>query len=75
VAGIAAVAGVLGRRRWAWLAGAVWLLLTARFAIRRLAPGPRTASEVTDMVLTSAAIPPLACVHRLRGEVRARIAS
>jgi hypothetical protein len=35
-------------------------------------PGPRTRDEVLRMVVTSAAIPPAACAHRLRGELRFR---
>ncbi|MEX5720712.1 D-glycero-alpha-D-manno-heptose-1,7-bisphosphate 7-phosphatase, partial [Geodermatophilus maliterrae] len=38
----------------------------------RIAPGPRDRAEVTTMALTSAAIPPLATWHFLRGAVRHR---
>ena len=48
-------------------AGLVWLAGTAEFAWRRIAPGPRTPGEVAAMVVTSAAIPPLAVAHWLRG--------
>ncbi|WP_160051822.1 HAD-IIIA family hydrolase, partial [Nocardiopsis sp. FR26] len=48
----------------------LWAARTAAFARRRLRGGPGTAAEVTDMVVTSALIPPLACWHRLRGELR-----
>jgi hypothetical protein len=54
------------------VAAAVWGALTAEFAWRRVAPGPRTAREVWRMVVTSVVIPPVACVHRLRGEWRWR---
>jgi hypothetical protein len=47
-------------------------LLTADFARRRVLPGPRTPDEVLRMVVTSVAIPPAACAHRLRGELRFR---
>ncbi|MGI5289602.1 glycosyltransferase family 2 protein [Nonomuraea polychroma] len=57
--GLAVLAGV---------AGAVWAGLTAEFAWRRIAPGPRTPDEVWRMVVTSVVIPPVACAHRLRGE-------
>ncbi|MEV4109660.1 glycosyltransferase [Nonomuraea sp. NPDC049695] len=60
-------AGVL-----AALAGAAWAAMTAEFAWRRIAPGPRTPEEMWRMVVTSVVIPPVACVHRLRGEWRAR---
>jgi Glycosyl transferase family 2 len=61
-----------GRRRPAAVAAAGWALRTGRFAWRRTAPGPRTASEIAAMVATSAAIPPAACWHRLRGTLRWR---
>ena len=68
VAGTAAVAGLLGRRRPLALAGAVgWAIGTAEFAWARIAPGPRTRDEVLTMALTSAAIPPAATWHWLRG--------
>ncbi|MEW9533556.1 glycosyltransferase family 2 protein [Microbispora sp. NPDC049125] len=53
-------------------AGLAWLGLTAQFAWSRIAPGPRTPEEVMRMVVTSAVIPPVACAHRLRGELAAR---
>ncbi|GGL03773.1 hypothetical protein Sme01_64980 [Sphaerisporangium melleum] len=53
-------------------AGVAWLALTAEFAWARLAPGPRTPEEVLRMAVTSVIIPPAACLHRLRGELRAR---
>ena len=68
VAGTAAVAGLLGRRRPLALAGAVgWAIGTAELAWARIAPGPRTRDEVLTMALTSAAIPPAATWHWLRG--------
>ncbi|GAA3446226.1 glycosyltransferase family 2 protein [Planomonospora venezuelensis] len=72
-AGLLAVgAGLAGRRGAAAAAGAVWALLTAEFAWARIAPGPRTAEEIRRMAVTSVAIPPAACAHRLRGEIRVR---
>ena len=62
----------LGRRRTAVAAGAAWAGLTAEFAGRRIAPGPRDVAEVRRMVLTSVLIPPTALWHRLRGEVAVR---
>jgi HAD superfamily hydrolase (TIGR01662 family) len=61
----------------AWLAaaaGLVWAGLTADFAAARILPGPRTAREISTMVATSVLIPPLAVAHRLRGELRVRLA-
>jgi HAD superfamily hydrolase (TIGR01662 family) len=70
----AAGVGLLTRRRWTALAGtALWVALTAEFAVRRILPGPRTAREVAAMIFTSVLIPPLAIWHRLRGELRWRV--
>ncbi|MGH4025598.1 MAG: HAD-IIIA family hydrolase [Pseudonocardiaceae bacterium] len=57
------------------LAGAAalgWAGLTAQFALHRIRPGPRNADEITRMLVTSIAIPPVACWHRLVGELRWR---
>ncbi|WP_432925134.1 glycosyltransferase family 2 protein [Microbispora sp. CA-135349] len=56
----------------AGVAGLAWLGLTAEFAWARVAPGPRTPEEIARMAVTSVVIPPAACAHRLRGEVRVR---
>jgi histidinol-phosphate phosphatase family protein len=73
VAGLAAAAFfTAGRRGQALVAAGLWAGLTAGFAVRRIAPGPRTPGEVTRMLVTSALIPPAACFHRLRGEIVAR---
>ncbi|SES43972.1 glycosyltransferase family 2 protein [Lentzea albida] len=69
---LAVLCGVLGFRRAAGAFGAVWAGRTAWFAMARIAPGPRDADEVVRMLVTSALIPPVACWHRLRGEVRHR---
>ncbi|WP_308075343.1 glycosyltransferase [Actinokineospora sp. PR83] len=68
----AVAAGLLGARRTALALAGVWTGLTAAFATQRIAPGPRTPEEVLRMVATSVAIPPAACAHRLRGELRHR---
>lgn len=49
-----------------------WACLTAEFAWRRIAPGPKTPAEIAAMSATSAVIPFAAVYHRLRGELRAR---
>jgi HAD superfamily hydrolase (TIGR01662 family) len=64
--------GLTGRRRAAALGLLGWLAGTARFAWARIAPGPRTASEVWRMAATSVAIPPAATWHWLRGIGRHR---
>ena len=70
-AALAAVGLAAARRpRAALAAAALWAAGTTEFAWRRIASGPRTRDEVTTMVLTSAAIPPLATWHWLRGVVR-----
>ena len=54
------------------LAAAVWAAGTAEFAAARIKPGPRDRREVVTMLATSAAIPPVAVAHWLRGWVRWR---
>lgn len=72
-AALAAVAFSLVRRPAdAAVATAAWLGGTAEFAGARIASGPRTRDEVTTMVLTSVAIPPVATWHWLRGVVAHR---
>lgn len=61
-------ASLLGGRS-SRLAGAVWAARTAAFALRRIAPGPRTPAEVAAMAATSVAIPPVATFWRLAGLV------
>ncbi|MEJ5888263.1 HAD-IIIA family hydrolase [Pseudokineococcus marinus] len=61
-----------GRPRAAAVGTLAWTALTADFARRRIAPGPRTGAEVRAMLLTSAAIPPAAVRHRVVGERAAR---
>ncbi|BBH70853.1 transferase [Actinoplanes sp. OR16] len=59
-----------GRRSFttaAAVAGLAWAAGTAEFAWARIAPGPRDRREVTTMLLTSAAIPPVAMTHWVRG--------
>ncbi|WP_327047359.1 glycosyltransferase [Microbispora sp. NBC_01189] len=53
-------------------AGLAWLGLTAEFAWARIAPGPRTPGEIWRMAVTSVVIPPVACAHRLKGELAVR---
>lgn len=73
-AGTVAATGVV-RRRWrpmALVGAAVWLASTVEFAWRRVAPGPRTLPELSRMAVTSVLIPPVACAHRAKGELRSR---
>ncbi|MGY1802916.1 HAD-IIIA family hydrolase [Blastococcus sp. SYSU D00922] len=72
-AAVAALGFAAARRpRAAAVAAAAWLAGTAEFAWARIASGPRTRDEVATMTLTSAAIPPLATWHWLKGVVRHR---
>jgi histidinol-phosphate phosphatase family protein len=72
-AGAAAAVGLLARRpRLAALGAACWMVGTAEFAWRRIAPGPRDPAEVRRMLLTSAAIPVAATWHSARGALRHR---
>ncbi|MGN9760997.1 glycosyltransferase family 2 protein [Streptomyces sp. SD31] len=68
----ACVCAAAGRGRTAAVAGAVWALGTAEFALARIRPGPRTRDEIVTMAATSAVIPPLAVGHWLGGLIRHR---
>ncbi len=69
----AAVAAALGRRRVAALAAGFWAAGTAEFTARRIAAGPPAMDEMLTIIVTSAAIPPVATVHWLRGRVAAAL--
>jgi histidinol-phosphate phosphatase family protein len=72
VAGLAPGPGRAGRRAAAAAGATAWAALTADFAWRRIAPGPRTREEVLTMAATSVAIPPAALYWRARGAWRWR---
>jgi histidinol-phosphate phosphatase family protein len=76
VAAAALALGALaaGKRRTASVAACAWAFQAARFAWRRIAPGPRTRDEILPLVATSLAIPFAAAYHRARGYVRLRSA-
>ncbi|MEH1125864.1 glycosyltransferase family 2 protein [Micromonospora sp. CPCC 206061] len=64
----ALVAALIAPRTPVGMLGAAgWLAGTAEFALARVGPGPRTPREIVTMAVTSAAIPPLATMHWLRG--------
>lgn len=71
--GTTLVALLARRRRLTAFASLVWVAETAEFAGRRIAPGPRTLPEITAMIITSAAIPPVALFWRAVGELRCRM--
>lgn len=65
---ILAAAGAAGHRpMWAANGIAVWLMVTAWFAARRLAGTSKRPGHVVEMVATSAVIPVLSVYWRLRG--------
>ena len=71
----AAIALCAAPRHHPRIAGAAafgWAALTGEFAAHRILPGPRSAEEIGRMLVTSIAIPPVACWHRLAGELRWR---
>ena len=70
-AGVTALA--LGAATVAAAAGAVWLALTARFSAQRLAGTRREWRHIGEVLVTSAAIPPLAVFWRVVGAVRFRV--
>ncbi|HEX3463496.1 MAG TPA: HAD-IIIA family hydrolase [Candidatus Elarobacter sp.] len=49
-----------------------WAARTARFAWKRIAPGPRTPDEIGKLAATSLLIPFAAVYHRARGYARLR---
>lgn len=70
----AGMAGVVKRRpALAVLGLALWGALTARFAAQRLQGTIRSAKHMSEMLLTSAAIPPLSVYWRLYGAVKYRV--
>ncbi|MFF5701461.1 glycosyltransferase family 2 protein [Streptomyces sp. NPDC012794] len=71
-AGLTVGCALSGRHRAAAVCGAAWLAGTTEFAAARIAPGPRTRSEVLTMAVTSLLIPPAAAWHWLRGHVAHR---
>jgi histidinol-phosphate phosphatase family protein len=75
LAALASGRAALTRGHWARVAaaaGLVWAGMTAEFAAGRIMSGPRTAREISTLLVTSALIPPLTVAHRLRGEYRVR---
>jgi HAD superfamily hydrolase (TIGR01662 family) len=61
-----------GHRRTARAAALAWSAGWLDFTLRRTAPGPRSASEIASMAITSAVVPVVAPVWWLRGRWSAR---
>jgi HAD superfamily hydrolase (TIGR01662 family) len=70
--GLRAGGSVTGGRLVPAAATLLWTGLTAGDALVRIGSGPRTPDEVLRVIAASIAVPPLAIVHRLRGEIRVR---
>lgn len=71
---VAILAGSMVGWRTCALAGlGAWLLMTARFCLRRLRHTSRAPRHVAEMAITSAVIPPLALFWRLRGALKFRV--
>ncbi|MBV8032920.1 MAG: glycosyltransferase [Betaproteobacteria bacterium] len=58
----------------AFVAFAIWALLTGRFFLERLKGASRRPAHVVEMLATSIAIPPVAVFWRLMGALRFRVA-
>lgn len=72
MAALTVTAGLRGRRMPATIACGMWFALSADFAWRRIAPGPRDVREIATMAATSAVIPFAAVFHKCRGVVQLR---
>jgi glycosyltransferase involved in cell wall biosynthesis len=62
----------LGAPGTALAAGAVWIAITGALSVKRLRHTSRRLGHVTEMVVTSALIPPLAMFWRIAGAIRYR---
>lgn len=71
-AAVAVAAALDGNKRLASVSSAAWLALTADFAWRRIAAGPRDLPEIAAMAATSAVIPFAAVYHKARGFLQLR---
>lgn len=62
-----------GARPVAYASGALWLVLTLRFAWMRLRHTSRSLAHIAEMAWTSILVPPLAIVWRLYGAFKFRV--
>lgn len=62
----------LGAPGVALVTGAAWLAITGALAVKRLRHTSRRLGHVTEMIVTSALIPPLAVFWRIAGAIRYR---
>ncbi len=71
---LGAVAAIPAGSGWLlWLMLALWSVLYLRFCSQRLSGTSRAPGHILEMLVTSAAIPPLAVFWRLAGAVRFRV--
>ncbi|HEX5125529.1 MAG TPA: glycosyltransferase [Rhodocyclaceae bacterium] len=70
---IAPVSALAGSLTIFLTAAFVWLVLTARFCLRRLRGTSHSVAHIAEMVVTSVAIPPLALYWRLKGALHFRV--
>jgi histidinol-phosphate phosphatase family protein len=61
------VAGAAGRRRTAAFVGGATAAAITELAWARIAPGPRTRSEVAELLASSVVLPPVAAAHLVLG--------
>jgi glycosyltransferase involved in cell wall biosynthesis len=70
---VCVAAAIGGAPRVAAGAGVTWLLLTAALCAKRLGNARKTPTHVAEMIVTSAAIPPLAVFWRAAGALKFRV--
>lgn len=69
---VAVVAGIFGLWLLSLIALSAWLYMTLRFSLQRLRKTIHTPAHVTEMLLTSALIPPLCIFWRVYGMLKFR---
>lgn len=70
---LAVFAFASGHELLAVATGGTWLVLTAMLCIRRLRNTAKTAAQVSEVLITSPLLPPLALFWRLVGAIRYRV--
>jgi len=70
---IALVSAIAGYWLFALGALSIWMLMTARFCLLRLENTSHTRSHISEMIVTSILIPPLAILWRIVGAIKFRV--
>ncbi len=70
---VAIVAGIFGLWLLSLIAVSAWLYMTVRFSVQRLRKTVRTPTHITEMLVTSALIPPLCIFWRVYGMLKFRV--